>query len=329
MLLFTAILSGAAIANTHAQAGGTLNATFGSPTIDGNNVEWAALPGLNVTLKQFDIPAGSDWEYDPVAPKTATLKVANDSQNIYVLLEVEDTYDYVAADHGLSAAIGIMFILENAAGPHMGSGPDDLEGGLGMVDIWHWELDCGPGAVSGTGAAGSGDDPDCNLDDEYATDPESREDDDQTGAENSIAGSWSHTAGAIGGSGKWIFEMKRPLNTGDSTDAQFTAGGSTKLALAYWDPKESAAGWSDAGHLTSADSGWIQVNLASQAAPGGQPTTPPSGTTPSVPSVGTAGLAANEGRGGTNLGWAALAAVVLLAIPATTVAYKVKRDRQA
>ena len=67
----------------------------------------------------------------------------------------------------------------------------------------------------------------------------------------------------------------------------------------------------------------------SQAAPGGQPTTPPSGTTPSVPSVGNAGLAANEGRGGTNLGWAALAAVVLLAIPATTVAYKVKRDRQA
>jgi len=100
------------------------------------------------------------------------------------------------------------------------------------------------------------------------------------------------------------------------------------MALAYWDPKESASGWSDAGHLTSADAGWIQVNLASQAAPGGQPTTPPSGGTPSVPSVGNAGLVADEGQGGTSYGWIALTAVLLLAVPVTTLAYRARKNHQ-
>ncbi|MEE8370317.1 MAG: ethylbenzene dehydrogenase-related protein [Dehalococcoidia bacterium] len=245
--------------------GGVLQAAAATITVDGDNSDWADISGLNLTLEQFEIPAGSDWEYDSVAPKAATLKVAADGENLYVLVEVDDSFDYVADDHGLSAVIAVMFRIDEPAEPHMGSGADDFEAGLGMVDIWHWELDCGPGELSGGGDLGSGNDPDCNLDDEYSTDPEEREDDDSATAENSISGAWSHTAETIGGEGTWIFEFSRPLQTGDPQDGQFVAGGTVQVALAYWDPKESLTGWSDAGHLTSADAGWIQVVLPSAA----------------------------------------------------------------
>ena len=254
-----------AMATPQTGDGGPLQAAAATITVDGDDSDWAEISGLDLTLEQFDIPAGSDWEYDPVAPKAATLKVATDGTNLYMLVEVDDSFDYVADDHGLSAVIAVMFRIDQPAGPHMGSGEDDFEAGLGMVDIWHWELDCGPGELSGGGDPGSGNDPDCNLDDEYATDPEEREDDDSATAENSLVGSWSHTAAAKGGEGTWIFEFSRPLQTGDPQDGQFAAGGTVQVALAYWDPKESLSGWSDAGHLTSADAGWIQVVLPSAA----------------------------------------------------------------
>jgi hypothetical protein len=33
------------------------------------------------------------------------------------------------------------------------------------------------------------------------------------------------------------------------------------MALAYWDPDETAEGWTGTGHLQSADNGWIAVSL--------------------------------------------------------------------
>jgi hypothetical protein len=135
-----------------------------------------------------------------------------------------------------------------------------------MVDIWHWELDCGPGELSGGQGVPGGDDEACNMDDEFSTTPEMREDDGggddpNDAAENSLVGSWSHTAAEIGGDGTWIFEMARPLSTGDPQDAQWEAGGTAELVLAWWDPNETAEGWTDAGHLTNAYDGWITVNL--------------------------------------------------------------------
>jgi hypothetical protein len=250
----------------------TLTAASATITVDGNNSDWASISGLALTLKQFPIPPGSDWSYDPVAPKNATLKVAFDETKIYVLTEIDDTYNYVPTNHDLSPAMAVMFQIDQPAGPHMGADPPGYTPSLGKVDIWHWELDCGPGVMSGVGPAGTGNDPDCNLDDEYSTDPETREDDGKPAgsnpnAENSLAGVWKHTAAAAGGSGKWIFEISRPLNTGDAQDAQFSRGKTVKAAIAYWDPKESAAGWSGAGHLTSADAGWILVSLPAVASP--------------------------------------------------------------
>ena len=254
----------------------TFDAATAAITVDGDDADWSAVEGVTVPLKQIDIdeldPAQwAELDLDPgeLPPVDATLKVATDDENIYVLFEVPDGFDYNAdpEQHNFSASIAVMFRIDDAATAHMGVEEEDIKTSLGMVDIWHWELDCGPGVMSGAGDPGSGDDPDCNFDDEYAPTPEDREDDgggdtpnNPTG-QNSLAGVWQHTASAPGGDGTWIFEMSRPLQTGDTQDAQFASGGTASIALAYFDPSETAEGWTDAGHLQSADAGWIEVAL--------------------------------------------------------------------
>ena len=243
-------------------------------TVDGDNSDWDSIEGSTIPLKQINVDEldpvqVQDMEIDigPLPPVDATLKVATDDENIYVLMEVPDAFDYNPdpLQHNFSAAIAVMFRIDEAAPAHMGVEEKDLEASLGVVDIWHWELDCGPGEM--TGGGDTGDDPECNFDDEYAPNPEDREDDgggdtpnNPTG-ENSLSGVWTHTAAAAGGDGTWIFEMSRPLQTGDTQDAQFASGEKALLALAYFDPSETPEGWTDAGHLQSADLGWLEVAL--------------------------------------------------------------------
>lgn len=267
----------------------SVDAAEATITVDGDNSDWASITGVDVTLSQPDY-TGTDFdEPNEVADMSATVKMAMDSSNIYVLYEVDDDYDYDPNDHNFSAALAVMFLIDAAAGPHMGADDPDYETGLGMVDIWHWELDCDYSVTSGGGDTGSGDDPDCNLDDEFATDPETREDDGggdtaNAAAENSISGIWEHSgrASGVGTDGTWTFELSRPLQTGDPEDAQFAAGGTSQMALAYFDADESLEGWTDTGHLTSADEGWITVNL-----PGTAQETPTATASPgSVPSTG-------------------------------------------
>ncbi len=244
-------------------------------TVDGDTSDWDSIAGVTVPLKQFELQPGVtfdelDWdEANPLDPVDVEFKVASDADNIYMLLEISDDYDFVLEDHKLSAALAVQFLIEVDAGAHMGAGDEDFEAGLGMVDMWHWELDCVAGALSGGGGITGGDDADCNFDDEFATDPEDREDDGggdefvNANAENSLIGVWQHTASAsgIGAEGTWIFEMSRPLQTGDPQDAQFASGATILVALAYWDADESVEGWTDTGHLQSADVGWIEVTL--------------------------------------------------------------------
>ncbi len=239
----------------------SLEAAAAKIIVDGETSDWAAIPGVQVTLQQIKPIPGK--EMGELAPVDVTLKVAADSTNVYVLLEVPDDFDYVADDHGLSAAMAIMFRIDEPAAPHMGAKEENQRKSLGVVDIWHWELDCGPGEKSGGNDAPSGNDHDCNLDDEYSTTPKDREDDGTSQAENSLAGVWDHTARAQGqgSDGTWVFEISRPLNTGDPQDAQLQLGGKAYMALAYWDADETPDGWTDLGHLQSASGGWIDVSL--------------------------------------------------------------------
>ncbi len=241
-------------------------------TVDGDSSDWSAIEGATVTLEQIrldnlDPSVAAEIDFGPLDPVDVTFKVASDDENIYVLLEVPGGFNYNPDNHNQSAAVAVMFGIEDPAAPHMGAEEPDLDASIGMVDIWHWELDCAPGALSGAGTAG-GDDPECNLDDEYSTTPVAREDDGggdvvNDAAENSLAGVWEHSArtSGAGADGTWIFEFSRPLQTGDPQDAQFASGGAAQAAIAYFDPTEGLGGWSDAGHLQSAYSGWIEVTL--------------------------------------------------------------------
>ncbi|MEE8370110.1 MAG: ethylbenzene dehydrogenase-related protein [Dehalococcoidia bacterium] len=253
----------------------SFDAASATITVDGDNSDWSSIEGVTVSMEQIDLDEldpvqveDMEIEFDPLDPIDVVLKVATDADNIYLLLEVPDDYNFNPEDHNFSPAIAVQFLIDPEAAVHMGVKEEDLETSLGVVDMWHWELDCGPGDPSGGGGIVGGDDPDCNLDDEYAPNPEDREDDGEgdeanPDAENSLAGVWEHTASAEGANaaGTWIFEMSRPLQTGDSQDAQFASGGTATLALAYWDPDETLEGWTDAGHLTSSEVGWIMVIL--------------------------------------------------------------------
>ena len=248
----------------------SFTAAAASITVDGDTSDWDAVRGASINLQQIKGIPGVEWGELP--DQDATLKVAADTENIYVLLEVPDDYDYNPDDHHLSPALAVMFLIDPAAAPHMGATEEDQKTSLGMVDMWHWELDCAPGEKSGGGAiepggVSGGNDPPCNLDDEYSTTPEEREDDGSSTAENSLVGVWDHTARASGSGadGTWVFEMSRPLQTGDPHDAQLSLGGSAKVAIAYWDADETGEGWTDAGHLQSASDGWINVALPDTA----------------------------------------------------------------
>jgi len=238
-------------------------------TVDGDAADWADVERTSVGIEQVDLAyldPDEASEIGPVDPIDIQVAFANDADNIYVLVEVPTPYDYVADDNHLSPVLAVETRIEPTGSVHMGAEEDDLLASTGMVDIWHWELDCGPGVLSGGQGVAGGDDAECNLDDEYATTPTMREDDGDgdepnDAAENSLAGAWSHSAAEIGGDGMWTFEMSRPLNTGDPQDAQFEAGGMAEVVFAWWDPRESSGGWSDPGHLTNAESGWIEISL--------------------------------------------------------------------
>ena len=232
-----------------------------SITVDGDPADWANVPGLDLTLEPIETID------EDVATVPATIQVAHDDTNIYVLFSVHDDYDWVPDDAHLSGAAAIMFAVDAAAGPHMGSGEDVGIPSLGTADIWHWELECpagteAGGAVNGPGEGNDpGNDSGCNLDDEWATDAYTREDDNGPGAENSILGVWSHTASTAGVDGTWHFEFSRPLQTGDAQDAQFEKGGTALLAVAYWDPDVSPEGWEGDTHVQSSEDGWIELRF--------------------------------------------------------------------
>jgi hypothetical protein len=227
-------------------------------TVDGDPAEWADIEGLEFTMEAI-----ADEE---VESKDATFKAAHDDEFLYVLFTVDDDYDWNADDAHLSAALAVSWGIDAGAGPHMGAEEPERESSLGMVDIWHWELECGigeemGGRVSGPGDGDPGNDDACNFDDEWSTTPEEREDDNGEGAENSLLGVFTHTDPVEGADGTWFFEMSRPLQTGDAQDGQFEVGGTGLLALAYWDADNSSEGWDDAEHVQTSNQGFIEVTL--------------------------------------------------------------------
>lgn len=228
-------------------------------TVDGDPADWETIPGLDLTLEAIvdrDSP-----------PLDGTVKIAHDESYVYVLFSVVDDFNWSTVDPHFSGSAAVMWAIEQQAGPHMGG--DDPTGlpALGMVDMWTWRLECPigveqGGAIHGPGTDDPGNDDTCNLDDEWASEPETAQDDLGEGAENSLLGVFSHTNPIENGDGTWYFEIRRPLQTGDPRDAQFTVGQPALLALAYWDPDAGDDGlWGRKDHVQSSDLGWIRVVL--------------------------------------------------------------------
>jgi hypothetical protein len=238
--------------------GRSIDAVEAAIAVDGDAADWADVEGLDMSLKAI--------MDETIEPHDATLKVAHDGENVYVLFQVEDDYNWDPADAHLSAAAAVQWAIDPGAGEGMGSTDADRETSLGMVDLWHWELECAAGedmggAVSDAGDGDLGNDAGCNFDDEWALATEDREDDNADGAENSLLGVWSHSEAVVDENGTWTFEMSRPLDTGDSTDAQFAVGSDARVAVAYWDPDTRPEGWDDDHHVMSANQGWITIRF--------------------------------------------------------------------
>jgi hypothetical protein len=295
-------------------------------TIDGLTGDWAGVPGTTITLVRPYAP-------DQMIEDGFEIKVAYDDSNIYVLAVVSDDFDYNATDHGNSAAIAVLIAIDDAATPDMG-------GGNGYVDIWHWELDVGPGVVTGFNLS-SGNDPVGNLDDEYSLSVFDRHDDDDA---NEVYGAWSHTdMSAVGAEGQWIFEFKRSLTTSDTAkqDAQFEVGGTYKVAIAYWDADETGEpgvlnGWTKAGHYSTCtdpetlDFSWVDLTLEQSDIPegpaGSQGETGPQGEIGPQGPRGETGLQGPEGPSGASGSTSTYlsAGALLIAIAALGLSYSKK-----
>merc|ERR1712146_174833 len=63
--------------------------------------------------------------------------------------------------------------------------------------------------------------------------------------------------------GTYKFELSRSLTTAPTMqDAQMAPGGVYDFGIAYWDPYETATGWTKAGHyLTGCSKDWIKLAL--------------------------------------------------------------------
>jgi hypothetical protein len=138
-----------------------------------------------------------------------------------------------------------------------------------LVDLGaHWELSTTEMGVEYmmNATTGSGNDLVANKDDEFAAGPFCRSDDNDSAAGNEWSGSWSHSNPVEGGDGVYRFEISRTLTTASTvSDKQMAVGETYEFGIAYWDPFETEAGWTAAGHfVTGCSSEWIELVLEAE-----------------------------------------------------------------
>ena len=202
-----------------------------------------------------------------------------DATDIYFLYQIPGKYMFDANDNHLCASVASMFQIGPKANFfNMGGCPLSEAINCGAVpegcapyavDIGaHWELKTTERGVMYGPNEGSGDDPIANKDDEFAVGPWCRVDDNfGTSPGNEWSGAWDFSGNATDGAeGYYIFETSRPLTTpSPETDVQLTPGTEVNFGVAFWNPYETAAGWTDAGHVvTGCSEDWIGLRLVDE-----------------------------------------------------------------
>jgi hypothetical protein len=239
-----------------------------APVQDGSLEDWEAVEGIVTQIQSiFGIT------YD----SKATYKCVHDNEKVYFALEIPGQYRFNSAEDAECAAIATMMKMGPKAGYlNMGGCQaameivgdcaippecEDYKADLGA----HWELVTTTMGVEYPmdTTSGSGADAVANKDDKYAVAPFCRIADDDANAGNEWAGAWSHSNPVEGEDGVYRFEIARTLKTASTvTDAQMEVGGSYKFGIAYWDPFETEAGWTAAGHFTTGCSAdWIDLTI--------------------------------------------------------------------
>jgi hypothetical protein len=301
----TALLSLLTATNVKAQCSSqpsslTCTYTATAPTLDADLSDWVAVTGIETKIYQI----GGTVEY---LGGSVSYKCSYDDSNIYFALAIPGDYRFDTTTSELCASIATMLKVGSLATfVNMGGCPDAASGCSSSVapascdnyrvDLGaHWELPSTQQSVAYTinAGTGTGEDLVASLNDEYAVSAYCRAFDDGAGAGNEWAGAWAHSNPIDGEAGTYTFELSRLLTTGSSsTDAQLVAGGTYQFGIAFWDPYESAAGWSDPGHyVTGCAAEWIDLVLEASSSSGS--TSPAATETPvGSPTASVAPIAA-------------------------------------
>ncbi|CAN1278831.1 hypothetical protein LINPERPRIM_LOCUS16760 [Linum perenne] len=269
----------------------------GLVTVDGHAEDWKAVDGFDFSLRPALDP-DADKEYK--AGKM-TVKALHDGRDVFFILEVDGDYAYSNGVNTKCPSVSLMFQIgadatyHNMGGCKEGKGTCTNKTCKGHeVDIMHFSLgNAIPGRLYGgnpiDNANGNGGDRFGHLVDLYSWNPHCRYLDgtgpsgNDSSAQNNWKGSWWHSSldvhsgfiqedspyGSDSQKGKYYFEFSRPLRTMDrlQQDAQFTIGGSSKMAVAFWYPVDGNP-WHGSGHY-SINCDWIPLEILPGSSKGG------------------------------------------------------------
>ena len=248
----------------------TCNAVMSPPTLDADISDWD-------DVEVFETPLTGALTSSMYAPGNIKIQCVYTSTDIYFLYQIPGKYKFDTADNHLCASVATMFQMgEDATLFNMGGCPlseavncDAVPDGCApyAVDIGaHWELKTTERGILYGPNEGNGDDPIANKDDEFAVGPWCRVDDNfGTSPGNEWSGAWDFSGNATDGEeGYYIFETSRSLTTpSPETDIQLEAGTEYNFGAAFWDPLETATGWTEVGHVvTGCSKDWIGLRLA-------------------------------------------------------------------
>ncbi|KAK0580882.1 hypothetical protein LWI29_007413 [Acer saccharum] len=251
----------------------------GLVTLDGHADDWEGIFSSEFSL----LPALDPDDDKEYKAGKMTVKTLHDGRDVFFLLQVDGEYKYSKGDNNNCPSVALMFqVGEDATYHNMGGCKEEPDSCTNKtckgheVDIMHFSIgNAIPGRLYGGNPIdnrdGNGGDRFGHLVDVYAWNPHCKHLDgigptgNDSSAQNDWKGAWWHSSFDVHSGfveqdspyasgnpkGTYYFEFSRPLRTTDrlQQDAQFTIGGSSKMAVAFWYPVDGKP-WHGSGHYS-------------------------------------------------------------------------------
>ncbi|OIW13002.1 hypothetical protein TanjilG_15451 [Lupinus angustifolius] len=264
-------------------------------TLDGHADDWKDIDGSQFSL----LPALDPHAENEFKGGKMIIKSVHDGHDVFFLLQVDGDYAYSKGEGNKCPSVALMFQIGDSATYHNMGGCEEHSTSCTdktckghEVDIMHFSIgNAIPGRLYGGNLLdnrdGNGGDRFGHLVDVYAWNPHCRYLDgigpsgsaNDSSAQNDWKGAWWHSSFTVqsgfvadespyaenGKQGTYFFEFSRPLRTMDhlQQDVQFTIGGSTKMAIAFWYPVDGQP-WHGSGHY-SVNCDWVPIDVSSDA----------------------------------------------------------------